>query len=123
MTAHKLLTFLFCVCVCVCERACERSERVCVLCVTKKDNTDTQVTCNWFRRRLLFITFQFLSSAPLIGFDPTSYTFHEDAGEAVLMITTNDPSQFTNANGALYYTNDGSALGSGGMLNLHFKKT
>ena len=54
-------------------------------------------------------------AAPQIGFDPVSYTFNENAGVATLTITTSDPTMFTNANGALFYTTDGSAQGSGGL--------
>ena len=61
----------------------------------------------------------FLSAAPSIGFDPESYTYNEDDGEAVLTITTSDPSEFTDANGALFYTDDGTAVGSGGMNIAH----
>ena len=63
--------------------------------------------------------YNFLSTAPSIGFDPESYTYDEDAGEAVLTITTSDPSEFTDATGALFYTDDGTAVGSGGMNIVH----
>ena len=54
--------------------------------------------------------------APEIGFDPTSYIYDEDAGVARLTITTNIPLSFTDATGALFYTEDGIATGGGGIL-------
>ena len=69
--------------------------------------------------RNLLVCKTFLSTAPSIGFDPESYRYGEDAGEAVLTITTSDPAEFTNATGALFYTDDGSAVGSGGMNVMH----
>ena len=56
--------------------------------------------------------------APQIGFDPISYNYDEDAGVARLTITTSMPLRFTNATGALLYTEDGTATGSGGIAAL-----
>ena len=53
--------------------------------------------------------------APEIGFDPTSYSYDEAAGVARLTITTNMPLRFTDATGALFYTEDGTATGGGGI--------
>ena len=58
----------------------------------------------------------FCVPAPQIGFDPESYTYDEDAGVARLTIITNMPLRFTDANGALFYTEDGTATGGGGMF-------
>ena len=57
-------------------------------------------------------------TAPEIGFDPTSYNYDEDAGVARLTITTNMPLRFTDATGALFYTEDGTATGGGGITAL-----
>ena len=54
-------------------------------------------------------------AAPQIGFDPMSYPVNEADGVATLTITTSDPGAFTNVTGALFYTTDGSATGSGGL--------
>ena len=51
--------------------------------------------------------------APEIGFDPASYIVDEDEGVARLTITTNMPLRFTDATGALFYTEDGTATGGG----------
>ena len=62
-------------------------------------------------------------AAPEIGFDPASYNYDEDARVARLTITTNMPLRFTDATGALFYTEDGIATGGGGILlvvNLSF---
>ena len=56
--------------------------------------------------------------APRIGFDPLSYNYDEDARVARLTITTNMPLRFTDATGALLYTEDGTATGSGGIAAL-----
>ena len=55
-------------------------------------------------------------TAPQIGFDPTSYSFDEGAGVARLTVTTNMPLRFTDATGALFYTEDGAATGDGGIF-------
>ena len=55
-------------------------------------------------------------TAPQIGFDPTSYSYDESAGVARLTITTNIPLRFTDATGALFYTEDGTATGGGDIL-------
>ena len=60
----------------------------------------------------------FSSAAPQIGFDPTSYTVNEADGVATLTITTSDPGSFTDATGTLFYTEDLSAAGSGGLYNI-----
>ena len=57
--------------------------------------------------------------APEIGFDPTSYFYDEDAGVARLTITTNMPLRFTDATGALFYTEDGTATGGGGIAAIY----
>ena len=54
--------------------------------------------------------------APEIGFNPSSYTYDEADGVARLTITTNMPARFTDATGALFYTEDGTATGGGGIL-------
>lgn len=57
--------------------------------------------------------------APRIGFEPTEYSFDENAGVAKLIITTSDRSnRFTDERGALFYTVDGTADGSGGITSL-----
>ena len=56
--------------------------------------------------------------APHIGFNPISYNYDEDAGVARLTITTNMPLRFTDATGALFYTEDGTATGSRGIAAL-----
>jgi hypothetical protein len=52
-----------------------------------------------------------------IGFDPrpTVYDFNEDTGIATLNIVTNAP-DVVNAGGALFYTSDGTATSSGGII-------
>ena len=55
-------------------------------------------------------------TAPQIGFDPTSYSYDEIAGVARFSITTNMPLRFTDATGALFYTEDGTATGGGGII-------
>ena len=52
---------------------------------------------------------------PQIGLVSDSYTYDEAAGVARLTITTNAPARFTDATGALFYTEDGSATGGGGI--------
>ena len=59
-------------------------------------------------------------TAPQIGFDPTSYSYDESAGVARLTITTNIPLRFTDATGALFYTEDGTATGGGGIIMIYF---
>ena len=54
-------------------------------------------------------------TAPQIGFVPESYMVDEGAGVARLTIQTNMPERFTDATGALFYTEDGNATGGGGM--------
>ena len=54
-------------------------------------------------------------AAPQIGFDPTSYIYDEAAGVARLTITTTALDRFTDATGALFYTEDVTASGNGGM--------
>ena len=63
----------------------------------------------------LKVTFLSTIIAAQIGFDPESYTYDEDAGVARLTITTNMPLLFTDATGALFYTQDGTATGGGGI--------
>ena len=41
--------------------------------------------------------------------------YDENAGVARLRIRTNMPERFTDATGALFYTDDGTATGGGGM--------
>ena len=55
---------------------------------------------HWFSSILL---------APRIGFDPVMYNVDENARVVDLVITTSDPSAFTDSTGALFYTNPGSA--------------
>ena len=57
-----------------------------------------------------------LNVAPQIGFDPIEYFLDEDTGTATLYIVTNAPGRFVDATGALFYTMDGTAVSSGGMI-------
>ena len=65
--------------------------------------------------KLLTFLSTFFIIAPEIGFNPDSYTYDEAAGVARLTITTNRPARFTNATGALFYTEDVTATGGGGI--------
>ena len=44
------------------------------------------------------------------------YGFDEDTGIATLYIITNAPERFVDSTGALFYTADGTATGSGGIV-------
>ena len=59
--------------------------------------------------------------ATQVGFDPAEYTVNEDAGVVELSITTNDPTRFVDATGALFYTDitNGTATSGGGMSITH----
>lgn len=62
--------------------------------------------------------FSLLSLAPGIGFDPESYLYDENAGVVRLTVITNMPARFTDVIGALFYTEDGSATGGGGVQTI-----
>ena len=51
------------------------------------------------------------------------YDFDEDTGIATLYIITNAPERFVDSTGALFYTADGTATGSGGIVGHVIKIT
>ena len=53
--------------------------------------------------------------APQIGFDPAVYDFNEDTEIATLLVVTNVPG-LVDAGGVLFYTTDGTATSSGGIV-------
>ena len=60
-------------------------------------------------------------TAPQIGFDPAVYDFNEDTGIATLFIVTNVP-DLVDAGGTLFYTTEGTATSSGGIVRHTIKR-